>query len=200
MERKIKQALESQETKHLKKGCEIKSIDSQGRFSGYASVFNIEDSYKDIILPKSFNNTLKNRNIQKEVKLLWQHSPEEPIGYFETIKEDSVGLYVEGQLMLDVERGREAYSLIKSGAVSGLSIGYNVKQAYKNEKSGVRVIGEVDLWEISVVTFPANKLSNITFIKNSKPFKETKEMKISQSEEFKKLNIALDKALNVLEK
>lgn len=156
------------ETK-LSENFEIKSIDGTGRFSGYASVFNIKDNYRDIILPNAFRKTLQNRNIKSDIKLLWQHSSEEPIGYFESMREDNVGLLVEGKILLDVEKGREAYSLIKSGAISGLSIGYNVVKADFDKKSGIRVISEIDLWEVSVVTFPANRHSKIIYCKNYDP-------------------------------
>ena len=169
---------------------EIKSLDEAGRFSGYASVFNIEDSYKDIILPNAFEETLRERDVKKNVKLLWQHSAEEPIGFFDVIKEDNVGLYVEGKILLDVDKGKEAYSLIKNGAISGLSIGYNVKKAKHNSQDGTRIISAVDLWEISVVTFPANKYSNITFCKNYNPVSETKA--------FKNFSKNLDRAIVIL--
>lgn len=197
MERKVNLQYKNEkfETK-CNKGFEIKSIDAQGKFSGYASVFNIEDSYKDIILPNAFKGTLKQRNISKDIKLLWQHSPEEPIGSFNVIKEDSVGLYVEGQLLMDVARAKEAYSLIKNGSISGLSIGYNVNEAFVNKETGIRVISDVDLWEISVVTFPANNLANITHIKNEKPFKETKA--INKMTEFDKLNKSIDRIMSLL--
>jgi uncharacterized protein len=154
---------------------EFKSLDEAGKFSGYASVFNIEDSCKDIILPNAFKETLKQNNAKQNVKLLWQHLPKEPIGYFDVIKEDAIGLYVEGKILLDTEKGKEAYSLIKNGAISGLSIGYSVKKAKFDHTSGIRIISQIDLWEISVVTFPANKFSNITFCKTANPFMATKE-------------------------
>jgi HK97 family phage prohead protease len=141
-------------------------------------------------LPNSFKETLEERDIKKSIKLLWQHSAEEPIGYFDVIREDNVGLYVEGKILLDIEKGREAYSLIKTGAISGLSIGYNVKKAKFDDNNGTRIISKIDLWEISVVTFPANKLSNITFCKSYNPISETKE--------FKKFNKNLDRAIEIL--
>lgn len=204
MERKVSYKNKNFEIKNHK-SLEIKSLDEYGKFSGYASVFNIEDSYKDIILPSSFKKTLNGRSIKKDIKLLWQHSPEEPIGVFNVIKEDGVGLYVEGQLLLDVKRAKEAYSLIKNGSVSGLSIGYNVNEAFINKDTGVRVISDVDLWEISVVTFPANHLSNITYVKNKKPFTEKKQLFskcdkkfFHSSLEFKKLNKSIEKIINIL--
>ncbi|MDD2840094.1 MAG: HK97 family phage prohead protease [Rickettsiales bacterium] len=145
---------------------EIKSIDSYGKFCGYASVFNIKDSYNDIVLPLAFKKTLQKKNAKKDIKLLWQHSQDKPIGYFEVIKEDSVGLYVEGKIMLDVRQGMEAYNLIKAKSVSGLSIGYMVKMAEYDKKDNTRLLKEIELFEISVVTFPANEYSNITYCKS----------------------------------
>lgn len=169
MERKIKL-----ETILEKNGVsmELKCIDAFGKFCGYASVFNIKDSYQDIILPSAFKNSLNSKNIRKDIKLLWQHEHNKPIGYFNIIKEDSVGLYVEGQILLDIRQGMEAYRLIQNKSVSGLSIGYVVKKAENDSRNGVRLIKEVDLFEISIVTFPANQYSNITYCK-SKSLEET---------------------------
>ncbi|HSQ97600.1 MAG TPA: HK97 family phage prohead protease [Rickettsiales bacterium] len=146
---------------------EIKNIDSYGKFCGYASVFNVKDSYNDIVLPLAFKKTLEKKSVKKDIKLLWQHSQDKPIGYFEVINEDPIGLYVEGKIMLDIQQGREAYNLIKTKSVSGLSIGYIVKEVEYSQKDNTRLLKEVDLFEISVVTFPANEYSNITFCKSS---------------------------------
>lgn len=173
----------------LEKKCsflEIKSLDKIGRFSGYASVFNIEDSYKDIVIAGAFKNTLKTKNITSDIKLLWQHNQTKPIGYFNLIKEDTIGLYVEGQIMLEVQQGLEAYNLIKSKAVNGLSIGYSVKKFDFNKVKKNRILKEVELFEISIVTFPANEYANITFCK-SKNLEETIAEKIKMLETF--LNI-----------
>lgn len=145
---------------------EIKQINNLGKFCGYASVFNIKDSYNDIVLPQAFKKTLLSKNFKTDIKMLWQHQVDKPIGYFTLIKEDSIGLYVEGQIMLNVEKGMEAYNLIKSKAVNGLSIGYKVNDYDYDEKSQVRKLKEIELFEISIVTFPANEYSNITYCKN----------------------------------
>ena len=190
MERKVNRKSNKFETKNIE-GFEIKSIDESGKFYGYASVFNLEDSYHDIVLPNAFTRTLERKsNVGRDIKLLWQHSPEKPIGVFDKIIEDSVGLYVEGRILMDVEKGREAYSLMKSGAVSGLSIGYSVKNAMVDKVSGIRTISEIDLFEISVVTFPANKYANITYVKSKSPISETKE--------YKSIERALNKAVRIL--
>jgi HK97 family phage prohead protease len=145
---------------------ELKSLNAAGRFSGYASVFDVEDNQQDIILRGAFTKTLQTR--KEGVKLLWQHQMDEPIGTIETLMEDKRGLYVEGRLLLSIARAREAYDLIKAGALSGMSIGYTPKKHRYDPKTGVREIYEVELWEISLVTFPANSAAGITAIKKGK--------------------------------
>jgi uncharacterized protein len=142
---------------------ELKSLDSAGFFSGYASVFNIVDSQQDIILPGAFAKSLRERAGQ--VRLLWQHQMDEPIGYFEKLDEDHHGLFVQGRLLLEVRRAQEAYALIRSGAIDGLSIGYSPTQYDFDPKSGVRRIAELSLWEVSLVTFPANAAAGVTAVK-----------------------------------
>ncbi len=144
---------------------EIKSILENGGFSGYASVFDVVDSQKDIILKGAFSRAIKAGF--SSIKLLWQHQMAQPIGYFTQMREDGRGLFVEGQLLLDVQKGREAYALLKSGAISGLSIGYNVVSSRFDEANLIRYIKEVDLFEISLVTFPANDKAVVVAVKSS---------------------------------
>jgi len=86
-------------------------------------------------------------------KMLWQHDPSEPIGIWTEAKEDETGLLVVGQINMEVQRGRETHSLIKSGAIDGMSIGYRTRKAVK-AKDGSRELSDLDLWEVSMVTFP----------------------------------------------
>lgn len=153
------------ERKKLDFNLHLKSIDNQGVFAGYASVFNMVDNQRDVIQRGAFSRTLKGR--VGDIKLLWQHQQDEPIGIFSKIFEDTRGLYVEGKLLLDVQRALEAHTLLKAGALSGLSIGYSPIRYSIDPKSGVRTIFEVDLWEISLVTFPANAAANVTVVKQS---------------------------------
>lgn len=141
---------------------EIKEVSESGVFSGYGSVFGNVDSYGDVVDKGAFTRTLKNRN--SPVKLLWQHRGDEPIGVFTEIVQDDKGLSVKGQLNLEVQRGKEAYSLLRQGALDGLSIGYaTVKDKIVN---GVRFLKEVKLYEISLVTFPANEAAQVNSVKN----------------------------------
>lgn len=155
------------ERKRLDFNLRVKSLDFAGRFAGYASVFDVVDSQKDIILRGAFAETLKGR--VGDIKMLWQHQQDEPIGIFERMFEDINGLYVEGKLLLDVARAKEAHALLKEGAIGGLSIGYSPVKYSLNEKTGVRMLSAVELWEVSLVTFPANEAAKITVVKQVTP-------------------------------
>jgi hypothetical protein len=105
----------------------------------------------------------------RDIKMLWQHQPEQPIGYYTHVQEDSVGLYVEGCLQLDIKQAKEAYELLKTGAVSGLSIGYSVRESETDYVNELRYIRDVDLWEVSLVTFPANQHASVLDVKGKIP-------------------------------
>jgi HK97 family phage prohead protease len=85
--------------------------------------------------------------------MLWQHDPACPIGVWDEVREDAKGLWVRGRLLPEVTKGREAVELIAAGAIDGLSIGYRTVKAAKNGK-GQRLLTELELWEVSLVTFP----------------------------------------------
>jgi HK97 family phage major capsid protein/HK97 family phage prohead protease len=160
------------------------SSDQEGIISGYASVFNLIDEHNDIINKGAFNNLLDNK-----VKLLWQHKSEEPIGVIEQLTEDDYGLFFKARLLLEVPTAKAAYSLIKNQAISGVSIGFKpTKFSYKGD---VRIIEKLDLWEISIVTFPANEQARVTEIKNNQQLNLRGNMTNTQQqvwEEFKNVN------------
>jgi HK97 family phage prohead protease len=133
---------------------------------GYASLFGVADTGGDIVMPGAFARTLMKRGAAG-VKLLWQHNAAEPIGVWTSLIEDSKGLKAAGHLDLSVARAREALSLIRSGAVDGLSIGFRAKQAAIDKTSGLRRLSEIDLWEISVVTFPMAPQARIDAVKRT---------------------------------
>ena len=146
----------------------LDNISDQGVITGYGSVFNILDSYGDIIVPGAFKNSL---SLHKEAgtmpAMLWQHKDDQPIGVWQEMYEDDKGLAIKGQLCLEVQAAKEAYALLKQGAVNGLSIGF-VKVDWKvDEKTDIRTLNVVDLWEVSPVTFPANGKSRITNVKSA---------------------------------
>src|SRR5260221_8562562 len=104
---------------------QMSSLDEKGLFAGYASIFECVDDQNDVVMPGAFRASLHNYECyNKWPKLLWQHDSAEPIGRWLFLEEDEKGLYVEGQLLLNVQKGGEAYVLMKAGAIEGLSIGY----------------------------------------------------------------------------
>ena len=141
---------------------QVNTLAENGYFTGYASVFDHVDRQQDVILAGAFEASVgKPQNI----KLLWQHDPTQPIGKVEYAEEDDYGLYVEARLLLDVQKGREAYSLLKNNAISGLSIGYKVKDSIYDYDTGLRLIRKIELYEISLVTFPANEMAQVVGVK-----------------------------------
>jgi len=163
------------ELKKLVFESEIKEVSEKGIFTGYGSIFGNEDQGNDIMQKGAFTKSLVNRPVSK-VKLLYQHKTDEPIGIFEEIHEDSKGLFVKGKLAMGTQKGREAYELLKMGALDGMSIGFRAdpeKQGYNENKRGVRTLKEVDLMEISLVTFPMNESALIETVKgNAKNIRE----------------------------
>jgi uncharacterized protein len=143
----------------------IKSLKESGVFVGYASVFNVVDLQRDMVLPGAFKTSVGAKAAQ--VKLLWQHQWDEPIGKVLRLFEDARGLYVEAQLLLQVARAREAYSLLQEGVLNGLSIGYTPKKYRVDPDSGVRKLSAIDLFEISLVTLPANPHAVVTVVKGA---------------------------------
>lgn len=138
-----------------------------GKFTGYGSVFGVVDSYNEIVAPGAFAESLA--EIEKKgrpVPVLWQHRSGEPIGIYKSLREDDTGLAVEGLLAIDkVPRADEAYALLQMGAVSGLSIGYFVREDSFDQKTKVRTLKRLDLVEVSLVTFPANDDARVDTIK-----------------------------------
>ncbi len=145
----------------------VKAVSDDGLFSGYGSVFGVVDSYKEVVAPGAFAESLAAiKSKGRPVPVLWQHRSGEPIGIYSSLSEDGHGLKVDGQLILDVSRAKEAHALMKAGAVSGLSIGYYVREDSFDEKERVRVLKKLDLVEVSLVTFPANDDARVDAIKS----------------------------------
>ncbi|MEQ9693237.1 HK97 family phage prohead protease [Shimia sp. SDUM112013] len=124
------------------------------RIEGYASLFGKTDQGGDIVQTGAYAASLARLAASgRAVKMLWQHDPAQPIGIWDEVREDAQGLWVKGRLLSDVAKGREAAALIGAGAIDGLSIGYRTVKAGKDEK-GRRLLQELELWEVSLVTFP----------------------------------------------
>ena len=149
---------------------DLKQVEPDGTFAGYASLFGTEDLGSDVVLPGAFRESLTKRGA-RGIKMLFQHKPEEPIGVWETLKEDARGLFAKGRLMLDVARARETLSLMRAGALDGLSIGFRAVSGKRDPKTGIRRLAKVDLWEISVVTFPLLPEARVAHVK-ARPFSQ----------------------------
>lgn len=121
---------------------------------GYASLFGMKDQGGDIVMAGAYAASLQRLQARGgKVKMLWQHDPSQPIGVWDEVREDTTGLWVKGRILTEVERGREAAALLAAGAIDGLSIGYRTLKAERNGK-GQRLLSELELWEVSLVTFP----------------------------------------------
>ncbi len=147
---------------------DLKSTDAAGEFEGYASLFDRADLGNDVVLRGAFKNSLAARG-PDGVRMLFQHEPSEPIGVWLELREDQRGLYAKGRLLPEVGRSRDVLSLMRAGAVDGLSIGFRSKRARRDVKTGIRSIAEIDLWEISIVTFPMQPEARVSAVK-ARPF------------------------------
>lgn len=155
-------------TNRLESAFELKAVDAEGVFEGYASIFDRVDDGRDAVLPGAFARSLADKGA-RAIKLLWQHDPKEPIGFIESLVEDMRGLYVRARLLPEVQRAREALSLMRAGALDGLSIGYRALKARHEPGSGVRLLEDIDLQEISLVTFPMQRAARIAAFKAAAP-------------------------------
>ena len=139
---------------------------------GYASVFGRRDQGGDVVCPGAYAVSLKALAAAgRRVKMLWQHDPARPIGVWQEVREDATGLYVKGRILDEVAQGREAAALLAAGAIDGLSIGYRTLRAERDGK-GTRLLSELELWEVSLVTFPMLPEARVT-AKGDDPGHET---------------------------
>ena len=129
------------------------TIDADGTVEGYTSLFGEIDQARDMVMRGAFATTLAARGINC-IPMLFQHDPAEPVGVWLELREDHRGLYARGRLIPEVTRGRELLSLLRAGAIDGLSIGFRTVKGNIDPRTRVRRLLAVDLWEISIVTFP----------------------------------------------
>lgn len=145
---------------------QLKAVGEDGTIEGYGSVFGVRDSYDDVIAPGAYGASLKAHKAEGTMPaMLWQHDASVPIGVWLEMVEDAKGLRIKGRLALETVKGAEAYALLKMGALNGLSIGFVSKQWAYDRETDVRTLTEVELWEVSLVTFPANEAARITGVK-----------------------------------
>lgn len=154
--------------KQLNVSFSVKSLEEDGTFTGYASVFDVVDSYNDVVKKGAFQASIaKLKATGRKMPILWMHDASKPIGTFHTVVEDEYGLYVEGKLLTnDVQQAKEAHALLKAGAISGMSIGYYLKKYESDKDAGVWNLTEIDVFETSLVTFPANDDARVIDVKS----------------------------------
>jgi len=146
------------EYKNLPNELSFKKDDAKFKIYGYASIFGNCDAYGDIIAKGAFEESI---TFKKDIKFLWQHDASSPIGNIDRLYEDSKGLCIEASINCQLMQGREAALLIKDKAIDSLSIGFTINKSHIS-KNGERIITDLKLWEISLVTFPANQMAKIT--------------------------------------
>ena len=128
-------------------------IHEDGTVEGYASLFGAIDQARDMVVRGAFAQTLRQKSAHR-IPMLFQHDPAEPVGVWLELREDHRGLYARGRLIPEVARGRELLALLRAGAIDGLSIGFRTVKGRIDPRTRVRSLIAVDLWEISIVTFP----------------------------------------------
>lgn len=183
----MKRKSDGRELKHRQVAFKAKEVNDDGSFKGYASVFGNLDSYREIVAPGAFTDSIKRiKDSGDPLPVLWQHRSGEPIGGSDVLEEDNYGLKTDGWLLKDViPRAAEAHALMKRRVVRGLSIGYYVEADSYNEKEGIRTLLKLDLVEYSIVTFPANSLAMVDEVKaRSELFSGGRLPTLKQFEEF----------------
>lgn len=139
----------------------------EGEIRGIASPFGEVNSFNERVAPGAFERTIsEHRSSGTAPLMLWAHDQSEPIGVWKSLEETSQGLEVRGTIVTETRRGAEAYALLKAGALNGLSIGFRARKQNR-DKSGVRVLTDVDLAEISVVGLPSAASARISEIRNT---------------------------------
>lgn len=148
---------------------EIKSISDSGEFEGYGSVFGVKDSHSDIVISGAFSQSLSNwKNKNSLPAMLWQHQINEPIGVYTEMREDDKGLFLKGRLLIDDDPlAKRAYGHLKAGSLKGLSIGYNLKDYEYDHNKDAFILKEIDLWEVSLVTFASNEEACVSDVKTA---------------------------------
>jgi uncharacterized protein len=145
---------------------ELKALSDEGRLEGYGSVFNVVDAGRDVVAPFAFKASLATHAARgTKPRMFWRHDPDQPIGVWDELVEDAKGLRMTGRLILEVQRARETHALLKAGALDGLSIGYRARDFENDRAKGVRILRQVDLYEVSVVPMAMNDDARVTSVK-----------------------------------
>jgi uncharacterized protein len=140
-----------------------KEPDADGLFEGYASVFGVVDQGMDVVERGAFSKSL---GTNRKVKMLWQHDTQKVIGVWDEIREDDRGLFVRGRLLKGVRLAEEAMVLMRAGAMDSMSIGYRTIEAVPEGGGRIRKLMEIELHEVSLVTFPMLPDAKVTDVKS----------------------------------
>jgi HK97 family phage prohead protease len=138
----------------------------EGVITGLASAFGNVDLHGDTIAPGAFTKALQKVNSgERKVAMLDHHRMDAPVGKWTQFRETDRGLEIQGRLTMGVNRARELYELAKDGALGGLSIGFRTVKDRMDQDRKTRIIEEVDLFEVSLVSIPANPMAKIEAVK-----------------------------------
>jgi HK97 family phage prohead protease len=156
---------------------EVKALEDTGSLEGYASVFGVRDSYNEVVMPGAFSDSLaKHKREGTFPMMLWQHDASEPIGIWAELSDDGKGLRAKGDLLIDqsVPQADKVYSLLKAKAVRGMSIGYREIDVTPPENGGPRKLVQLELMEVSIVSFPANTRARVEAVKAEDEIQQVK--------------------------
>jgi HK97 family phage prohead protease len=143
------------------------TIDAEGVVEGYASLFGELDQARDMVMPGAFRETLRLRGLRR-IPMLFQHDPAQPIGIWLELREDQHGLFARGRLIPEVARAKELLALVQAGAIDGLSIGFRTVKGRVDPRTRIRKLDQIDLWEISIVTFPLLTGARVRAVKDAR--------------------------------
>lgn len=147
----------------------------RGEVEGYASRFGEKDQGNDIVQKGAFSESLKMRM----PKMLWDHNASEPIGVWDEVSEDDTGLYVKGRVMEGIAKGREVLEMLRNSVIDGMSIGYRTVESERDQK-GDRLLQKLELWEVSMVTFPMLLSARVDAVKAAEMTKRDMELLLTQ--------------------
>ena len=167
------------------------SFSGDGTVEGYASLFGEIDQARDMVMPGAFTQTLKQRGLRK-IPMLFQHDPAEPVGIWLELREDFRGLWARGKMIPDVTRARELLALVEAGAVDGLSIGYRTVRGQIEPRTRVRKLYQVDLWEISIVTFPLLAGARVRAVKEALAPRHLSPQRAQAERAWRSMTVAAD--------
>lgn len=154
--------------KTLDFGFEVKEVTPSGNFTGYGSVYGVVDQGNDIVAHGAFAESLANAKAKNRLPaMLFGHQAGQlPVGAYQKMTEDATGLWLDGTLATDTQRGGDLHKLMKMGAISGLSIGFVTRDDSYDRVTDVRTIKKADLWEVSLVNFPMNDSARVQSVKS----------------------------------